>query len=570
MDNRYRTLLNLDRALVGGGLPPLTPFWKQECQRFFDSDCRNWFVQAGRGAIKSTTAVRIALAEVLGHEWRVPRGEVHYFVFVSASKEEAFSRLQQMQTYLGILRIPFSAAGDTISLGSLPLGFKVLGCQVASVSGPRCVGVFLDECAKWTNTDDGSNPVKHVVASARAMTVTHASGAHLFAFSSPMSKTTWHYEQVEKGDISGQQIVSVAASWEANPSISEAETHAIEPDHKTWRREYAGLAQDATSAAFESEPLDACVTRIKRRGPNAGGRYGLAIDIGIKKDRTALLVFHSELRSRPNAPPLKYLCVDVVEWLVPKLLRPVSMTDVEERIVSLAREYKLTKVHSDSREAASLGERLKGRGLTLVEMPMAVSAQEKRASTLMGRVANGTLDLLDDPELLKEMKQAETHLSGGHWLISAPNRRSCHDDGLDCLLLASEVAQTLPATGGNIVVSSKILYQDGMPAELQHNYYERRRDANGRAYLMPSAPPEGTPDFEIARIKRLRSGTCTDADLRDLGEAKCLQLMQGSADPEAAEPSDSDLIYELEGGEFEFPISPLEEQIHRQLNRPVR
>jgi hypothetical protein len=149
-------------------------------------------------------------------------------------------------------------------------------------------------------------------------------------------------------------------------------------------------------------------------------------------------------------------------------------------------------------------------------MPMSPSIQEHRSSLLTGHVGAGTLDLVDDPELVKELNQAELVLSGGRWLITAPKRRSAHDDGVDCPLLAAERAQHLRPCAGDIERTGGGIFLgiDGKPT--LHPRTWRRRLPDGT--FEPCAPPPGTPDAERARAQRFGEGCFTAEDVRDLGE----------------------------------------------------
>ena len=255
MTATFTSLKRIDTKLQAAAVPTLTKWWRPQLRRFYSHPTARRFAgRVGRGGVKSHTAVKVALNETLAGTWSVPHGEVHYFAFVSQSKPEAYQRLRQLEAWLTALKVPHDRRGDAIELKTLPLGFRVFACAVGAVSGFRCIGFVADEVAKWRNAD-GANPASEVIASLRAQTVTHPNAVEWF-ISSPLSMVDFHYELVEAGEDE-HQVVGIAPTWVANPSISEAETRRREPDERIWAREYGARPQSAALALLRPEWIDA-------------------------------------------------------------------------------------------------------------------------------------------------------------------------------------------------------------------------------------------------------------------------------------------------------------------------
>jgi hypothetical protein len=198
MTATYETFTNLRERLANAGFPPGLPWWNEQAERFYSSGAKRFAARVGRGGAKSTNNVDFGINETIFGDWVIPEGEVHFFAYVSQNKSEAGQRLRQIAARLRALKIPFDQSGDEIALRDLPRGFRVFGCQVGAVSGFRCFGFAADELAKWSNADHSVNPAPEVIASLRAMTVTHP-GAHEFFVSSPLGVTDLHYEIIERG-----------------------------------------------------------------------------------------------------------------------------------------------------------------------------------------------------------------------------------------------------------------------------------------------------------------------------------------------------------------------------------
>ena len=236
-------LRTIESALVASSVHGMSPFWRDTYERFYlHPTARVLIACVGRGGDKSRESVVSALAEVLAFEGNVPIGERHYFTHIAENVAEATKTLRILEQYLRIIGIPFvTRSGDTLDLESLPLGFKVLACRIGAVSGWRCIGWTADESAKWSS--EGVDPSEEVVASIRAMTVTHPT-ARGRMISSPLA-TDGYFHRVWSADNSDSVLAVHAASWEANPSITEAATRALEPDERVWLREYAAIPQAA-------------------------------------------------------------------------------------------------------------------------------------------------------------------------------------------------------------------------------------------------------------------------------------------------------------------------------------
>jgi hypothetical protein len=179
--------------------------------------------------------------------------------------------------------------------------------------------------------------------------------------------------------------------------------------------------------------------------------YALVLDVGLRNDRTAVMVVHVSEKSRGDgAPTLRQLAVDCLRVLEPTPARRVSLDDVEQVVASLATRYRAASVHADLHYSDALRPRLHTRGIRFVEMPMSPSAQENRAKTLAALVGSHAVSLLDDADLVSELQdlRIERH-AGGRVSVGASGRR--HDDRADCILLAcdGEVMGRLPSCGGD-------------------------------------------------------------------------------------------------------------------------
>ncbi|HVU05228.1 MAG TPA: hypothetical protein VHE30_25945 [Polyangiaceae bacterium] len=247
----------MDAALVSAGFPAISPWWRAQIERFVRSGCRRWVIRAGRRAGKSTTLSRLAVAWAWFGEWSVPAGDRAVIPFVSVSKDEASARLATISALLRALHLEFHPRGDELELtGPRTVIFRVISCTTSAVVGFTSIAVFGDEVARWESRDTMANPARDVIGS---LMPTLATQEHGFAVlcSSPWGTDDYHAELFDQGDTE-HQVVSHAATWVANPTISEARTHELEPDPRVWSREYAAEPGATVSQAIDSADVVAC------------------------------------------------------------------------------------------------------------------------------------------------------------------------------------------------------------------------------------------------------------------------------------------------------------------------
>jgi len=245
----------LDRILQAAGFPATSPWWRAEIERFFRSGRRRWVIRAGRRAGKSSTLCRIAVCWALWGPWSVPAGDVAVIAFVSIDRDEATARLRTIGEILRVLGVDADQRSDEIELRTRRLVFRVATCSIRGVVGFTSVAVFGDEMARWESRDTAANPAREVMGSLRP-TMATVLDAFEVCPSSPWSLDDYHAELYDAGDTD-HQVTSFAATWTANPTITEARTHELEPDAKVHAREYAAIPSSAVSSALDPDAIGA-------------------------------------------------------------------------------------------------------------------------------------------------------------------------------------------------------------------------------------------------------------------------------------------------------------------------
>lgn len=332
----------MDAALVAKGFHATSPWWRAEIERFVRSGRPRWVVRAGRRSGKSSTLTRLAVAWAWFGDWDVPAGDVAVVPFVSVSKDEASARLRTIAAVLDALDLEYEQAGDEVEFaGPKPVLFKPIACTTKAVVGFTSICVIADEVARWESRDTAANPAREVIGSL-APTTASQPNAFMVLSSAPWGVDDLHHERFEAGD-NEQQLVSFAATWTANPSISEARTHELEPDPRTWSREYGAVPGGTISDAFDAEDVAQCF-RKPEWGP---ARPFMTIDASsLRGDAFTWALGGVSLADE--------VVVSEVGGWEGEQLRRVSMADVVSDIADRAKAANVSTIFADQREEASL------------------------------------------------------------------------------------------------------------------------------------------------------------------------------------------------------------------------
>jgi hypothetical protein len=386
-------------ALVAAGFPPISDWWRRQIGRFFERRRRRWVIRAGRRAGKSSTLARLAVAWALWGTWSVPPGDIAVVAFVSVDRDEAAARLRTIAAVLRALGVHFEERGDELEIGGArPVLFRVATCSTRGTVGFTSIACFCDEVAKWESRDSGANPAREVVGTLAPTMATQAA-AFLALSSSPWSVDDYHAEQFDLGDTD-HQMVSFAPTWLANPTITEQQTHDLEPDPKVWQREYAAEPGVTTSLALDGDDLKACTGRAPIGQPSFSF---LPLDASsLRGDAFAWLEGHQTTASE--------LVITAVRGFEGAELRDVSMRDVVRTIAGRAHSLGVRVIYGDQREDASLLAMFAEEGVTFDPIPWTDVSKDDAFQALRRLMRERKLLLPNDERLLRQCRSVKARL----------------------------------------------------------------------------------------------------------------------------------------------------------------
>lgn len=435
LDKLPSKLAEMERSLRAVGWVSMSPWWIKTIAKAYKKKPRNVVVRGGRRGGKSTSVCRIAVYEAVYGDHDVPEGDTGYFAIISAERDQAKERLDTCKKILEALDIPHKATADKILIGDRNTGIRVFTASTSGVVSFTSIGGLCDEEARWRDKDSGSNPAKEVLASLRPTMATQKN-ARLWHVSSPWSTLDVHHKMVERGDISGVQLVFCAPTWVMNPTLTEKMTRELEPDEPSWVREYKAIPMAADETKFfNAAHIDAALT-IERCGTVAD-RIVAGGDFAFRRDAAAEVtvgVYGEEY------------CVEEDLQLVPGE-KPLVPSKTVSELAGAAKAIGADCLACDLHYIETVREVLDDIDLTLLEFPTQPEEIAKAYVRTRVLIGMGALSLANaSPLLIDQLKNTTVKPTTGAGLsIENKRRLGSHGDLVSALVCAIWAAgQDLP------------------------------------------------------------------------------------------------------------------------------
>lgn len=384
----------VDAQLVAAGFPVTSPWWRATIQRWYESGKRQLVARVGRRGGKSSSLSRLAVVEALYGHHDVPPGDVGFVGIVSIDRNEAMGRLRTVEailTALGVAFRPCRGGVQGIELLGRRTGFRVFTASIGGVSGFTAIFILGDEVAKWRDNDTGANPATQVLSSVRP-TMRTQKNARMVLSSSPFGMMDAHYDAFELGETDGQ-ITAFAETWIANPTVTEDECRADEPDETAFLREYAAIPQ----AEVESSLLTSLLVERATR-PEAGDlphiegvRHIGTMDPGTRSNAWTFVI------ARQDHKGVRHVVL-AREWQGSPS-KPLDPALVLAEISILATRYEAGAVFTDQHSVDALRALARERGLGLIEAPWTVTSKREAYEGLRNLMLAGRVSLPPDPQV---------------------------------------------------------------------------------------------------------------------------------------------------------------------------
>jgi hypothetical protein len=418
----------LDRLLVVAGFPPTSPWWRNRIERFVRSGRKRWVLEV--------------------------------VAIVSVAREEASQRIVTIEAILKALGVKFEKRASEIDIPERRVKFSVRTCSTTGTIGFTSVMIWADEAAHWTSGDDYANPAREVMANLRPTMATQPTAFEVMC-SAPWDMENYHHELMRAGDT-GAQLADHAATWEANPTITEQETHDLEPDPKEWSRAYAAIPAESVQADWFSVALDRCASEPRcTELVLPWVCYFVAIDPAFARDHFGWAVISSRtLGADPRSPERLRRLTRIHAagaWKVDRSPLEMAIRVRDELCIPwhVAQDSLNPSVYTDQFEGFSFSELARQAGVVLQVVPWTggsgETSQLARYKSVRLAMLEGCLQLppvlhaadgVRPDGLASELRRVSSVLlpSGGERIVLPRARKDGHMDSVSAAVLGVSVA----------------------------------------------------------------------------------------------------------------------------------
>lgn len=351
-----------------------------------------------------------------------------------------------------------------------PVDIVVYPARKASVRGVTGLCFIGDEIAHWECAEGAYNQDEKIMKAVRTRFATlRMLKPRRLLISSPDAEEGVLWKEWQKRDT-GRSLVVKAPSWLLYPGLNEPDENGKkmlddeqERDPESFMTEYgAEFAVAGGGLAFLTpEIIDRAVVKgIREVPPKSGMDYAARVDAAFKHDRFSFGVAHTERLLDDTSVHMDFS----KSWTPPpvrgkKKPRPLDFEKIIEEISLVLRAYGLDRVEGDQFADVPIRNEFAKHGIVYIEVPTTQPGKYDDYKNLRGGLRAGLVRLLEDPEMVKDLKgliRKETNL--GRAQVMAPKRSGCYDDA--ATVAAGLVGKLLPMGGGLDIAA---LNRDAMP-----------------------------------------------------------------------------------------------------------
>ena len=296
---------------------------------------------------------------------------------------------------------------------------QVITSDAASAYGLRGHWFVIDELCQWPDTPSSHDLYDAIttawpkVAMSRAIIITTAGSPSHFA--------RQEYEHALTSDLWRVSDLHGPPPWLDPDQLADEKARLPE---SVWRRMWLNEWAEPEDRLVRAEDLAACT----RTDPNPlpydrdHGHYLITVDIGLKRDRTAVVTSHRD-KDTDGRP----VVIDQIRTWQGTPSQPVSLTEVQAHIAWLSKGHGDARVLIDPYQAAMVIEVLRARHIKVDEFTFTPASNSELAASLYQAIRDRTITLPDQAELATELLNLQLHeTSPGVWKMD--HRSGRHDD----------------------------------------------------------------------------------------------------------------------------------------------
>lgn len=394
------------------------PFQRADAQAVLDTSGgapRRHFILRGRGMSKTTDVAAMCLALLLTEA--PARARCHIYA-VDAEQAGLFA-----DALAGIVgRTPgLSGAVDlgarSVRVRSTGATLTVEASDAASAYGTRPWLSVVDELGVWPSTTNHRRLYGAIVSA-----VPKVPGSRLLVIGTAGSPVGLGAEVWADAQDSAHWRTSRTPGPSPWWSAEDVESTQADLTAAEWRRLILCEWAESDDALTRPEDVEAAI----RPGslsldPRPGVEYVAALDVGTRRDLTALAVGHSE-----RTPEGRRVVIDRVVYWRPERNAKVDLAEVEASTLRLCRQYR-AKLRFDRMQAEQLTGNLTRQGVRADEFVFSSAGANRLARSTYVALRDRALSLPDDPEVRTEFLSARL-IETGPSTVKLQNPPGTHDD----------------------------------------------------------------------------------------------------------------------------------------------
>ncbi len=373
----------------------------------------------------------------------VPPGDVGWYIVISADKTQAKNRIKTAHKALDDLDIVHRATTEELTLADRAVGIKAIAATLEAVVSDTCIGCLCDEMARWRDKDSGANPAKDILTSLKPSMATMPN-AKAWYISAPWSTLDEHHKMYEAGNDESQEVF-FGATWDLNPTITEADTRRLERDKVSRDREYGAIPMSSDETKFFAGAFvdDA---RVPKYWITNGDRFAGA-DFAFRRNSSTLAVVDKHTGEK--------LTLRTDEERVPgdkPLVPSVAMKD----LIGIAAQHGCQGVACDLHYIESVREVTDALSLALLDFPNDNEGIAQAYIRTRVLLSDGMIDLSNASDLLVEqLKETVSKPTVTGLTITNPIKEGRHGDLVSAFVCAIWAAEHLGDLHDNAMVGTR-------------------------------------------------------------------------------------------------------------------
>lgn len=439
---------------------------------------RRQFLLRGRGMSKSTDVAAVVLALMLT---RAPERSRSYCWAADADQARiVLDYLHGFAERSGLLR-HFDIGATLLEVKATAATFAVEAADGASAYGLKPWLSVVDELGVWPATENHRRLWAAIVSAlpkrkdSVLVCITTAG--------SPVGLGAKVWAEAESSRLWRAVRRPGPAPWFSAEDIEGARAGLTSAE---WSRLFECVWAEGDDTLAIADDVEACIRAGSVIIPAQRGReYVAALDVGTRRDLTALVVGHAERDSTGRR-----IVIDVVRYWRPTRTERVDLDEVETSALALCREYGVRRLRFDRMQAEQLTRNLDRAGVRTDEYVFSASGANRLARALASAIRDHGLSLPDDEEVRSEFLTTRL-VETGPSTLKLSNPTGSHDDIVTAVGMVLVDLAERPEVGRGAIYTAR----DFKAPERARRYEQPRAPvltaARFRARKMPGGLPGG-------------------------------------------------------------------------------